>query len=58
MKQHITKEQLGEIKSQVSEEFPLNSSQSDEMKGSIAEKVMAIRDIEFDAVQDLMKGTG
>ena len=55
---HQINDQLGEIKSQVSEEFPLNSSQSDEMKGSIAEKVMAIRDIEFDAVQDLMKGTG
>jgi hypothetical protein len=51
-------DQLEEIKFQVSEDFPLNSSQSDEMKGSIAEKVLTIRNIEFDAIQDLQKAAG
>jgi hypothetical protein len=55
---HQVNAQLEEIKFQVGEDFPLNSSQSDELKGSIAEKVLTIRDIEFDAIQDLQKAAG
>ena len=51
-------DQLEEIKFKVGEDFPLNSGQSDEMKGSIAEKVLTIRDIEFNAIQDLQKAAG
>jgi hypothetical protein len=49
---------LEAIKSQVNEAFPLDSSGSDELKGSIAEKVLAIRDIEFDAIQELQAAVG
>lgn len=44
---------LDEIKSQVSEKFPINSSQAEEVRNVIADKIKAIHDIELDAVQDL-----
>ncbi len=55
---HEIDDQLNIIKTQVRESFPLDSNQADELKALIAAKVLAIRDIEFDAVQDLQKALG
>jgi hypothetical protein len=46
-------DQLKEIKTQMSEDYPLGINGTDELKASIADKVLAIRDIEYDAIQDL-----
>jgi hypothetical protein len=37
----------------VSEDFPLNSSQTSDLREMIANKIMAVHDIEFDAIQVL-----
>jgi hypothetical protein len=51
----ILDDQLDEIKKQVSEAFPLDSSHLDDFKFSIAEKILAIREIEYSAIQELQK---
>jgi hypothetical protein len=46
-------DELISIKTHVSKGFPLDSKRVVDLRESIAEKVLAIRDIELDAVQDL-----
>jgi len=50
---HQISDRLIEIKVQVSEDFPLNSSQTSDLRETIANKIMAVHDIEFDAIQEL-----
>jgi hypothetical protein len=50
---HQISDRLTEIKDQVSEDFPLNSSQTSDLREMIANKIMAVNDIEFDAIQVL-----
>jgi hypothetical protein len=50
---HQIGRRLAEIKQQVSEEFPLNSSQASDLRESIANKITVVNDIESDAIQDL-----
>ena len=51
---HQISDRLTEIKDQVSEDFPLNSSQTSDLRETIANKIMAVHDIEFDAIQVLL----
>lgn len=44
---------LNEIKSQLNEEYPLNSSQEVELRENLRDEVLAIHDIEFNAIQAL-----
>jgi len=44
---------LSEIQAEVGEEFPLNESQAEDMRIAIADKVMIVHDIEFEAIQNL-----
>ena len=46
-------DRLTEIKVQVNEDFPLNSSQTSELRETVADKIMTVHDIEFDAIQEL-----
>jgi hypothetical protein len=48
---HQISDRLTEIKDQVSEDFPLNSSQTSDLKEAIADKIVVVHDIEFDAIQ-------
>jgi hypothetical protein len=50
---HQISDRLTEIKDQVSEDFPLSSSQTSNLRETIANKIMAVHDIEFDAIQEL-----
>ena len=49
------KVRLSELRSLVDKEFPLTQSQVEDMRDEIAGKVKAIRDIEFDAIDNLSK---
>ncbi len=51
----IIDDELSTIKTQIGEAFPLDIKGVQDLKESIAEKVLEIRDIEFDAVQDLQQ---
>jgi len=44
---------LSEIQADVGEEFPLNESQAEDMRIAMADKVMIVHDIEFEAIQNL-----
>jgi hypothetical protein len=55
---HEIDDQLEAVKTQVIEAFPLDTIQSNELKTSIAEKVLIIRDIEIDAIDDLKAAVG
>jgi len=44
---------LSAIKTEIEEAFPLSDSQVEEMRIAIADKVMKIHDIEFEAIQNL-----
>ncbi len=50
---HRIGDRLAEIKQQVSEDFPLNSSEASDLRASIADKITAVHNIEWDAVKDL-----
>lgn len=50
---HRIGDRLAEIKQQVSEDFPLNSSEASDLEASIADKITAVHNIEWDAVKDL-----
>lgn len=50
---HQIGDQLAEVKLAVSEDFPLDSSQTSDFREAIADKIVAIHDIEFDAIQEL-----
>jgi len=49
------KVRLSELRSLADEEFPLTPSQVEDMREEIAGKVKAVRDIEFDAIDNLSK---
>ena len=49
------KVRLSELRSLVDKEFPLTQSQVEDMRDEIAGKVKAVRDIEFDAIDNLSK---
>jgi hypothetical protein len=54
---HWIDDRLDEIKTEISEDFPLTASQTDELKQGIAGQIMAVHDIEYDAIQELQKVT-
>jgi hypothetical protein len=54
---HQIDDRLAEIKTQLSEDFPLTDSQTGEQKEAIAAYIMAVHDIEFEAIQELKKIT-
>jgi hypothetical protein len=55
---HQINDRLAEIKAQMGEDFPLNSSQISALRETIAEKIMAVHDIEFKAFQELQAVIG
>jgi hypothetical protein len=50
---HHINDRLDEIKSQVNEEFPLSSSQEEELRENLRDEVLAIHDLEFKAIEAL-----
>jgi hypothetical protein len=44
---------LSEIQAEIGEAFPLSASQAEDMRTSLADKIMKIHDIEFKAIQNL-----
>jgi hypothetical protein len=55
---HGINDRLAEIKDQVSEDFPLDGVQIHRLKESVIEKIMVIRDSEYDAIQELDRAIG
>jgi hypothetical protein len=55
---HQIGDRLTEIKTQVGEDFPLNSSQTSALRETIAEKIITVHDIEFEAIQELQAVIG
>jgi hypothetical protein len=51
-------DRLTEIKVEMSEDFPLNSSQTSALRETIVEKIMTVHDIEFEAIQELQAVIG
>ena len=49
---------LAEIKVQVSADFPLSSSETSELRETVADRIMVIHDIELDAIKELQAATG
>ena len=50
---HQKNERLDEIKSQVSEQFPLNNTEAADLNASVRERVLEIHDIELKAIENL-----
>lgn len=50
--------QLGEIKRQVSADFPLNEAGIQRLKENVADKVMAVHDVEYEAIMMLQEAMG
>jgi hypothetical protein len=44
---------MSEVKAEIGEAFPLSASQAEDMRTSLADKIMKIHDIEFKAIQNL-----
>lgn len=55
---HQIGDRLTEIKTQMGEDFPLNSSQTSALRETIAEKIITVHDIEFEAIQELQAVIG
>ena len=55
---HQLNNRLDEIKNQVSEQFPLNTTEAGELNASVHDKVLEIHDIELKAIKDLQKAMG
>ncbi len=50
---HQSNERLTEIEVQMDEDFPLNSSQTSDLRATVVDKIMTVHDIEFEAIQKL-----
>jgi hypothetical protein len=55
---HQKNGRLKEISGQVNEDFPLSDAQAADLRESIRDNVMAVRDIEFEAIQEMQTAIG